>query len=414
MFPLIHGLLTFDTPYAGLSRSMFAYGAFNQYQNISSLFNFYSTIRSLGTGASTAHIASNESHGGGNVGWRRWKALAARTGTYRAIVAGGAAAYANRAEIEAYLSKINTQNISESWPKVNRETISEGVSQALTYVSRDSVGQGFAWLSGHLKFAGALMKQAQLQTRLQRLMEMRGIGVVNLYTSLGENGYWSGGYFVSKRTFCAVPPEKEGEGKRMWREEINTKAADEIEAHCSMFQPLRNPRYDSMSDSARGLILSWIKNDPRKVVNEYKPDFEQRSRSNSEAQLFDDDGKVLRKDIGGEERQGERLMEDELQLQAILKSDGMPQPEDGGISEEELRRACEVPLPPGGYLASVGEWGKMVTKPLSYLKVPGFGKKEAGVSGAGKGESEDQGGEVQMIVSEVPVESQAGSEDKQG
>lgn len=30
MFPLVQGILAFDTPYNGLSRSMFAYGAFSQ------------------------------------------------------------------------------------------------------------------------------------------------------------------------------------------------------------------------------------------------------------------------------------------------------------------------------------------------------------------------------------------------
>jgi len=44
MFPLIQGVMAFDTPYNGLARAMFAYGAFSQYQNISSMWNVLSTV----------------------------------------------------------------------------------------------------------------------------------------------------------------------------------------------------------------------------------------------------------------------------------------------------------------------------------------------------------------------------------
>lgn len=36
MFPLIQGILAFDTPYNGLARSMFVYGAFSQYNKVRS------------------------------------------------------------------------------------------------------------------------------------------------------------------------------------------------------------------------------------------------------------------------------------------------------------------------------------------------------------------------------------------
>lgn len=368
MFPLIQGVLTFDTPYNGLSRSMFAYGAFSQYQNISSIWNLYSSVTSFGAGATTSQIVSSRGSS-----WARWQALAARTGTYGAIIAGGAAAYANRAEIAEYLSKINKDNISQSWSKVNKESLSEG----LLYVSRDSVGEGFAWMSGHLKFVGALMKQAQLQTRLERLSQLKGIGLVNLYTSLGENGYWTGGYFVPKRTFCAVPTGSKDMGK--FKEQANTKAANEIQAHCGMFKPERNPQYGTMVESARDLILGWLENDPRKVVDDYTPDQLQRSRSSSESQLFDDDGKVKSSAVNS----AHGKPEDELQLDAILRCQGMPQPEDGGVSDADLKRASEVPLP-----VDAPSWRSRVPNPrisnplgsisLPAIRIPGWGgqKKE--------------------------------------
>ena len=339
MFPLVQGLMAFDTPYNGLSRSMFAYGAFSQYQNISSVWNLFSTVSTGLTGGLTSSqvLATGAQQG---ASWARWQTLASRTGTYGAIVAGGVAAYMHRDQIRQSLSSINRENIS----KINMQSIksinySENISQGLTYVSRESIGEGFAWMASHLKFVGALMKQAQLTTRLERLSQLKGVGVVNLYTSMGENGYWTGGYFVPKRTFCAVPTDKEA--LKLFQEQPNTKAKDEIQAHCSMFRPEKNSEYETMLETARDLVLKWSKHDPRKVVDDYKPNPEQRLRSRSESQLVDDDGKVLKPKIEA----GKGETEDELQLQAIRSNQDMPEAEDGGVDEEALKRATEVPLP---------------------------------------------------------------------
>jgi hypothetical protein len=339
MFPLVQGLMAFDTPYNGLSRSMFAYGAFSQYQNISSVWNLFSTVSTSLTGGLTSSqvLATGAQQG---ASWARWQTLASRTGTYGAIVAGGVAAYMHRDQIRQSLSSINRENLS----KINMQSIksinySENISQGLTYVSRESIGEGFAWMASHLKFVGALMKQAQLTTRLERLSQLKGVGVVNLYTSMGENGYWTGGYFIPKRTFCAVPTDKEA--LRLFQEQPNTKSKDEIQAHCSMFRPEKNSEYETMLETARDLVLKWSKHDPRKVVDDYQPNPEQRLRSRSESQLVDDDGKVLKPKIEA----GKGETEDELQLQAIRSNQDMPEAEDGGVDEEALKRATEVPLP---------------------------------------------------------------------
>jgi hypothetical protein len=339
MFPLIQGLIAFDTPYNGLSRSMFAYGAFSQYQSLSSFWNVGTSISALLTGSGVGVTAANQLAASQSSSWKRWQLLAARTGTYGAIITGGVAAYVNRKEIAESLSKVNKDNISSSWSKVNSENIREGLSQVPAYVSRDSIGEGFAWMASHLKFVGALMKPAQLKTRLERLSQFKGIGVADFYTSLGENGYWTGGYFVPKRTFCAIPREPP-EQARIFREQPNVDASDEIAAHCGMFRPEKNPRYEEMVEKARDLVVEWLRNEPRAVVDEYKPSQAQRQRSLSEAQLWDDDGKVL--GLKEEKNSGD---EDESQLQAIMDAPGMPEPKDGGVSDEELQRAAKLPLP---------------------------------------------------------------------
>src|ERR1700760_871623 len=98
-----------------------------RYRNISSIWSLYSTVSSFGTSVVTSQGPST-----GGSSWARWGALASRTGTYGAIIAGSAAAYANRVEIADYLSKINKQTISQTWSNVSTTNISEGLS----YVSR--------------------------------------------------------------------------------------------------------------------------------------------------------------------------------------------------------------------------------------------------------------------------------------
>lgn len=344
MFPHIHGVLLFDSPLNGLSRSMFAYGAFTQYQNISSVFNVISAVSSSlaigGASASTASVSSAAMGGAGAAAvasqaskWRRWQALASRTGAYGAIMAGGVAAYVHREQIYNSLSNLSMPT-TKSISNINYK---ENISQGLTYVSRDAIGEGFAWMASHLKFVGALMKTGQLTQRLERLEKLEGVGVVNLYTSLGENGMWNGGYFVPKRTFCAVPTAKDKD-IGMWREMPNPKAVNEIEAHCSMFKKEKNEGYDTILEAARTLVCEWISNDAGGVVDDYKPSREVLHRSMSETKLWDDDGKVL--PIEPEEQGGS---EDEKQLEAILKSADMPLPEGG--DEASVMEALEVPLP---------------------------------------------------------------------
>jgi len=215
-------------------------------------------------------------------------------------------------------------------------------------------------MGSHLKFVGALMKQAQLKTRLERLAQLKGVGVVNLYTSLGENGYWTGGYFVPRRTFCAVPTEKEAGA--LFVEQANPKAANEIEAHCSMFRAEKNPRYEEMVGGAKELVVKWVDVDPRKVVDDYQPDVRQRAQSVSEENLFDDDGKLQ------DASKADGTTEDEIQLEAILKSTQMPLPEDGGVDEEALKLAAAVPLPLDEEASMT--WKSRITNPLKGVSIP--------------------------------------------
>lgn len=79
------------------------------------------------------------------------------------------------------------------------------------------------------------------------------------------------------------------------------------------------------------MILEWIENDPRNIFDDYKPSEGQRERSMSDAQQWDDDGNIL----GSSDDNHANF--DEWQLQAILKAQGMPEPVESGVSDEDLR-----------------------------------------------------------------------------
>ncbi|KFY20583.1 hypothetical protein V491_03599 [Pseudogymnoascus sp. VKM F-3775] len=261
VFPLIQGILTFDTPYNGLARSMFVYGGFSQYQKVSNVWNIMSAAAA---GLTTAEVFGrttlrSSSSSGLSVGksplWMMWKNIAIRSGTAGAIAAGGVTAYTNREKILKDIRSINKTSVKEGY-----EQGCDALGQGLAYINRDSVGQSFAWLSAHLKFVGALTRQKELIQRLERLTAIQGVGIRNFYCSLGENGYWTGGYFVPERTFCAVPSPLQNSNE-VFAKIVNTVAEDEIQAHMSMFKPEFNDSYDKMSEDARDLIVSWFEDE---------------------------------------------------------------------------------------------------------------------------------------------------------
>lgn len=274
MFPAIKGLLAFDTPYNGLARSMFAYGAFSQYSNLSSIWNIASTVSST---ISTPAVASAG-------GWKSWQLLAARSGTAGAIIAGGVVAYTNKDRIREGLASLNKDSLSQGLKYINKDNL----SQSLSYVSWESMGAGFSWISNHLKFVGALMKPTQMKMRLERLNSLEGIGKLDFYTSLGKNGYWTGGYFIPKRTFCAIPPDKAPESK-LFIEQPNPKASNEVEAHCNIFNPEKNVAYNEMVDAAGRVVVIWAR-EKGAVIDDYKPDKEQEIQGKVEEEQIDDDG----------------------------------------------------------------------------------------------------------------------------
>ncbi|KAI0441407.1 hypothetical protein F4803DRAFT_420026 [Xylaria telfairii] len=270
IFPLIQGILTFDTPFNGLARSMFVYGAFSNYQKVSSVFNVMTALSAapaaLGKTAFRRSAANLPSRGSSNPAWKGWQLVAVRTGTVGAIAAGGVAAYMHRKQIMEGM---------RSMRNLNKESVKEGyhqsvdtISQGLAYINRGNVGRSFEYLSDHFTFVGALMKQQELARRLERMALLQGVGIHDYYTSLGENGMWSGGYFVPERTFCAVP-STDHQAYHLFSRRIIKNVDDEVQAHMSMFIRDKNDEYEQMTQEASNLIMRWF-NDDSDIVDDPK------------------------------------------------------------------------------------------------------------------------------------------------
>ncbi len=191
-------------------------------------------------------------------------ALAVQTGTVGAIAAGGVAAYVHRRSIMSGISSMRT-NVGRQKLADDCQSGVGALGQGLAYINRNNVGESFAWLSDHFTFVGALMKQTELSRRLDHLAALGGVGVHDFYSSLGENGYWSGGYFVPERTFCAVPSEKQPAAAALFERCVvndgESAIDDEVQAHVNLFRPAKNANYDALTDRAAALVTEWFNSD---------------------------------------------------------------------------------------------------------------------------------------------------------
>ncbi|KAM0815903.1 putative DUF676 domain-containing protein [Seiridium cardinale] len=349
IFPLIQGILTFDTPYNGLARSMFVYGAFSNYQKVSSVFNVMTAISAaapsqlskLAIKRGTTSAVTARSSG---TAWKNWQLIAVKTGTVGAIAAGGVTAYIHRKQIMEgvkNMRNLNRETVQES-VKGGYQNSVDALGQGLAYINRGNVGKSFEYLSDHFTFVGSLLKQQELSRRLERMGALKGVGIHDYYTSLGENGVWSGGYFIPERTFCAIP-EKEHVANHLFAKKIITETEDEIQAHMSIFKRDKNTNYEQMTDEASDLVIKWF-DDDSVIVDDPKFAAPTPPEPIEEPVTTTEDGKEIPKAEGITEK-GEGEMEtqtddeslpDESPLDIAAAASMVPLPDDDDAAPESI------------------------------------------------------------------------------
>ncbi|KAL7621818.1 hypothetical protein AAE478_007318 [Parahypoxylon ruwenzoriense] len=355
IFPLIQGILAFDTPFNGLARSMFVYGAFSNYQRVSTVFNAMTALSAapsaIGISAfkrKAAHLPAAKSS---SPVWRGWQLIAVRTGTVGAIAAGGVAAYMHRQQILDGMRSV--RNINKESVKEGYQQGMDSLSQGLAYINRGNVGRSFEYLSAHFTFVGTLMKQQELSRRLERMAALKGIGIRDFYTSLGENGMWSGGYFVPERTFCAVPA-KDHQAYHIFSRQVIKKTEDEVQAHMSMFIRDKNEEYEQMTEEVSDLVIRWF-NDDSGIFDD--PKFASPPPPEPTEQLVSttDDGKeatvmqeLPQAEAGQEgeevEEQDDDVLPDESPLDITAAASIVPLPDDneGAPQESGVKEEREI------------------------------------------------------------------------
>lgn len=288
-FPFIQAILAFDTPYLGISPGVLAHGAEERINQASAAYKaFDSASQFFGWNASSASAptapqpipnAANRALPAPGANSTNWGAI----GKY-AMYGGAAAAIAGAAGA-AYLN----------WQQIN---------------------EGLVWAGSHLEFVGCLARGAELQSRVENVVALtksHGVGFADFYACLDEKvsrkTQYAGAVLGQDRTFCVVAKSatsgtgaagtkrnvpssklkeptaskrrkteeekgleqemKNGEAvaqyaqdasksKGDWVKCVNAAATDELKAHTSLFNPVKNPDYHAMVPRARDWIVEVV------------------------------------------------------------------------------------------------------------------------------------------------------------
>lgn len=250
MFPYVQAVLSFDTPYLGISPGVVAHGAETHYSTASAALTQLSGLAALWSpGTPNGNNNNNNNGGAGNTAPNQ--AQSEKQQPASAASGLNAAKEANEGS-----STASTTNASTSaWGSWGKMAMYAGAGAALAggaaaaYLKRDTLTEGWTWVSSHLEFVGCLARGEELRRRVAYMVRVNkelGVGFGNLYTRLGKGAVARqqqvagiGGTNMvgtvmmgSQRTFCNLPARRGGaERSGVWEEAVNEMAGDETGAH---------------------------------------------------------------------------------------------------------------------------------------------------------------------------------------
>lgn len=235
MFPYVQGVLSFDTPYLGISPGVVAHGAETHYSTASAALTQLSTLTGLWSAKGAADAGKDAR------AQQEKKPVAA-------LPPAAGAASGNKAN-----------DSSSAWGSWGKMALYAGAGAALAgsaaaaYLKRDQLTEGWTWVSSHLEFVGCLARGEELRRRVAYMARAQGelgVGFGVLYTRLGKGATavqqqvagiggtnMVGTVLGGQRTFCNLPSRRNGPEKLgVWEEAVNDQAVDETSAH--MGKPL--------------------------------------------------------------------------------------------------------------------------------------------------------------------------------
>lgn len=246
MFPYVQAVVSFDTPYLGISPGVVAHGAETHYSTASAALTQLSGLASLWNPGSPNTNKNN--NGASSQSQSEKPSIAAAPVAEAAKEASQGGGGNNNS------NNNNNNNNATAWGSWGKMAMYAGAGAALAggaaaaYLKRDQLTEGWTWVSSHLEFVGCLARGEELRRRMAYMVRVQrelGVGFGNFYTRLGAGATarqqqvagiggtnMVGTVMGPKRTFCNLPsiragPEKSG----AWEEAVNEKTGDETGAH---------------------------------------------------------------------------------------------------------------------------------------------------------------------------------------
>lgn len=243
MFPYIQAVLSFDTPYLGISPGVVAHGAETHYSTATAALTQLSTLSSLWSAG--GNTQANNANANDNKAQAEKQPVAALEASKEATSSGNGGGGAGS---------------TSSWGSWGKMAMYAGAGAALAggaaaaYLKRDTLTEGWTWVSSHLEFVGCLARGEELRRRMNYMVRAHrelGVGFGNLYTRLGQGATAKqqlggtnmvGTVMGTQRTFCNLPSRRGGPEKTgVWEEAMNEVASDETWAHMCECPPLPPP-----------------------------------------------------------------------------------------------------------------------------------------------------------------------------
>lgn len=255
LWPAVVGVLAYDTPYYGVHPGVFKHGI-NKYAG------YIQTAQNIGTFLAPMGVG-----------------LAARWNSERQSQSSSATPPSNTTSAANGRSSRTTESngndaaasarASSNWRTALMATgavaLASGAAASAAYFNKDKINGAYGWVSDHLAFVSNLWDDSALRARLDQLVEQPQILFHCYYTRLPASSRAANPTAQAQardRTFIILPP-RDARSAPSFTPMDNVQAADEVEAHISMFNARANPRYFELGLQTSRLVATCLDNESR-------------------------------------------------------------------------------------------------------------------------------------------------------
>lgn len=247
LWPRIVGVIAYDTPYYGVHPGVFKHGI-NKYAG------YLQKAQNLGTFFAPMGVG-----------------LAARWNSERQSQASNSNGTRTQGVTRGSNDQAPPTKASNNWSRALMATgavaLASGAAASAAYFNKDRINGAYGWVSDHLAFVSNLWDDSALHARLDRLVDQPQILFHCYYTRLpassrAANPNPTAANPARDRTFIILPP-RTARCAGSFTATDNAKAADEVDAHISMFSAKNNPRYFELGLKTSGLVAMTLENESR-------------------------------------------------------------------------------------------------------------------------------------------------------